>query len=49
MRLGTPFAYDPRPDLLSTEAIVDPPAYNLARAVARYDDVASTLVTRPQI
>ena len=44
MRLGTPFAYDPRPDLLSTEAIVDPPAYNLARAVARYDDVASTLV-----
>jgi hypothetical protein len=49
MRLGALFAYDPRPDLLSTEAIADPPAYNLARAVARYDDVASTLVTRPQI
>jgi len=44
MRLGALFAYHPRPDLLSTEAIADPPAYNLARAIARYDDVASTLV-----
>ena len=44
MRLGALFAYHPRPDLLSTEAIAEPLAYNLARAVARYDDVASTLV-----
>ena len=34
----------PGPDLLSTEAIADPPAYNLVRAVSGYDDVASTLV-----
>jgi len=43
-RLGIPFVYDPGPDLLSMEAIANPPAYNRARAVARYDDVASTLV-----
>lgn len=43
-RLGIPFAYDPGPGLLSMEAIANPPAYNRARAVARYDDVASTLV-----
>jgi ComF family protein len=30
--------------MLSMEAIAKPPAYNRARAVARYDDVASTLV-----
>ena len=34
----------PGPGLLSMEAIANPPAYNRARAVARYDDVASTLV-----
>jgi predicted amidophosphoribosyltransferase len=44
MRLGIPFAYDPGPGLLSMEAIANPPAYNRARAVARYDDIASTLV-----
>jgi len=44
IRLGIPFAYDPGPGLLSMEAIADPPAYNRARAVARYDEVASTLV-----
>ena len=44
MRLGIPFAFDPGPGLLSMEAIASPPAYNRARAVARYDDVASTLV-----
>ncbi len=26
-RLGIPFVYDPGPDLLSMEAIADPPAY----------------------
>jgi ComF family protein len=44
MRLGIPFAFDPGSGLLSMEAIANPPAYNRARAVARYDDVASTLV-----
>jgi predicted amidophosphoribosyltransferase len=44
VRLGIPFAYDPGPGLLSMEAIANPPAYDRARAVVRYDDVARTLV-----
>lgn len=43
-RLGIPFVYDPGPDLLSMEAIANPPAYGRARAAVRYDDVARTLV-----
>jgi len=43
-RLGIPFVYDPGPDLLSMEAIANPPAYGRARATVRYDDVARTLV-----
>src|SRR3954471_19657486 len=43
-RLGIPFVYDPGPELLSMEAIANPPAYQRARAAARYDDVARTLV-----
>jgi ComF family protein len=43
-RLGIPFVYDPGPDMLSMEAISDPPAYARARAAVRYDDVAKTLV-----
>jgi len=43
-RLGIPFVYDPGPDMLSMEAIADPPAYMRARAVVRYDEVARTLV-----
>jgi len=43
-RLGIPFVYDPGPDMLSMEAIASPPAYQRARAVVRYDDVARTLV-----
>jgi ComF family protein len=43
-RLGIPFVYDPGPELLSMEAIANPPAYQRARAAVRYDDVASTLV-----
>ena len=43
-RLGIPFAYDAGPGLLSMEAIAEPPAYGRARAVARYDDIARTLV-----
>src|SRR3954453_15558527 len=43
-KLGIPFVYDPGPDLLSMEAIANPPAYQRARAAVRYDDVARTLV-----
>src|ERR1700736_2174508 len=43
-RLAIPFVYDPGPDLLSMEAIANPPAYARARAAVRYDDVARTLV-----
>jgi ComF family protein len=43
-RLGIPFVYDPGPDLLSMEAIANPPAYARARAAVRYDDVARSLV-----
>src|SRR5215213_552110 len=43
-RLGIPFVYDPGPGVLSMEAIADPPAFQRARAVARYDEIARTLV-----
>jgi ComF family protein len=43
-RLGIPFVHDPGPELLSMEAIANPPAYARARAAVRYDDVARTLV-----
>jgi ComF family protein len=43
-RLGIPFVYDPGPELLSMEAIANPPAYARARAAVRYDDVARVLV-----
>jgi ComF family protein len=43
-RLGIPFVYDPGPELLSMEAIANPPAYDRARAAVRYDDVARSLV-----
>jgi ComF family protein len=43
-RLGIPFVYDPGPDMLSMEAIADPPAYARARAAVRYDEVARSLV-----
>lgn len=43
-RLGIPFVYVPGPDLMSMEAIADPPAYRRARAAVRYDDVARAMV-----
>jgi ComF family protein len=43
-RLGTPFGYDPGPDVLSTEAVTNPPPFGRARAAVRYDDIASALV-----
>jgi ComF family protein len=45
-RLGTPFAVDLGVPLLSPAAIADPPVFERARAVARYDDVARGLVHR---
>ena len=45
-RLGTPFAVDLGPGLLSPEAIADPPAFERARAVARYEGPARALVQR---
>jgi ComF family protein len=43
-RLGTPFPNDMAGALLSPAAIADPPAYDRARAAARYGDVARELV-----
>jgi ComF family protein len=43
-RLGTPFAFDPGPGIVSAQAIADPPAFGRARAAVRYDDVARVLV-----
>ena len=45
-RLGTPFAVDLGIPLLSPAAIADPPVFQRARAVARYDDRARALVHR---
>lgn len=42
-RLGTPFAHD-MGALLSPAAMADPPAFQCARAAARYSDVARDLV-----
>lgn len=43
-RLGTPFVSEEGGALLSPTAIADPPAYERARAAARYGDVARELV-----
>jgi ComF family protein len=45
-RLGTPFSVDIGGQLLSPQAIADPPVFARARAVARYDDTARALVHR---
>src|SRR5829696_8461279 len=45
-RLGTPFEVDLGMALLSPAAIADPPVFERARAVARYDDAARKLVHR---
>ena len=37
-RLGTPFAQDFGQSLISPQAFADPPAYNCARAVARFEE-----------
>lgn len=43
-RLGTPFPFDHGGELLSPQAIAHPPAFDKARAVARYDGPARALV-----
>jgi ComF family protein len=43
-RLGTPFPHDSGAPLLSPAAIAAPPAFERARAAARYSDVARELV-----
>jgi ComF family protein len=45
-RLGTPFDIDSGAGLLSPAAVSDPPAYERARAVARYDELARVLARR---
>lgn len=45
-RLGTPFPVDWGQPLLSPAAIADPPVFQRARAVVRYDDTARALVHR---
>jgi ComF family protein len=45
-RLGTPFEVDLGIALLSPGAIADPPVFQRARGVVRYDDVARALVHR---
>jgi ComF family protein len=43
-RLGTPFPYDPGEAVVSPAALADPPDYQRARAVARYEGPARSLV-----
>ena len=43
-RLGIPFPFDPGPEVLSLEAIANPPPYGRARAAVRFEDVSRTLV-----
>lgn len=45
-RLGTPFAVDIGGRLLSPEAIANPPAFDRARAVARFDEISRALIHR---
>ncbi|MGU9978548.1 ComF family protein [Phreatobacter sp. HK31-P] len=43
-RLGTPLAFDLGPGALSPEAIANPPAFDRARAVFRFDEVGRALI-----
>lgn len=45
-RLGTPFALDFGPGMLSPAAIADPPRFDAARAVALHEGVAKAMVAR---
>ena len=45
-RLGVPFAADMGADMVSAEALADPPPFGRARAAVVYGEVARTLVSR---
>lgn len=45
-QMGVPFEYDPGSELLCAQALASPPPYARARYVARYDDVARSLVQK---
>lgn len=44
--LGTPFAFDLGPGIVSAQAIASPPPFEMARAAVLYDEVARKLVAR---
>jgi len=44
--MGTPFSYDAGPDILSGEALQNPPPFSRARAVLVHHGLAQSLVTR---
>jgi len=44
--MGNPFSYDAGEDLLSMEALHDPPPFAAARSVALHDGLARQLITR---
>jgi len=44
-RLGTPFAYDQGPDMVSPAALAEPPEWHRARAAVIYDDVARKIAS----
>lgn len=44
--LGTPFAYDLGPGIISAQALANPPPFEKARAAVLYDDIARSLVAR---
>ncbi len=43
-RLGTPFAFDPGPGIVSSTALAHPPRWARARGAVEFDDTARTLV-----
>ena len=44
--LGTPFAFDLGPGIISARAIASPPPFAMARAAVLYDEIARKLVAR---
>ena len=43
-RLGTPFAFDPGPGIVSSPALAKPPVWQRLRAAVKFDETARTLV-----
>ena len=43
-RLGTPFAYDPGPGIVSPQALAAPPAWNRVRGAVKFDETSRNLV-----